>query len=106
MISCIRWKREMASEYDDEKLNDAVSSQQLLDYELRPHFCFFCYIDDFCWEIIKRGLEKSHYMYDSSGPSQFEVESEHPNDDENRNDDFRVILFQLLEFSFCIINAA
>ena len=45
-------------------------------------------------------------MYDSSGPSQFEVESEHPNDDENRNDDFRVILFQLLEFSFCIINAA
>ena len=41
MISCIRWKREMASEYDDEKLNDAVSSQQLLDYELRPHLCFF-----------------------------------------------------------------
>ena len=31
----------MASEYDDEKLNDAVSSQQLLDYELRPHFCIF-----------------------------------------------------------------
>ena len=27
----------MASEYDDDKLNDAVSSQQLLDYELRPH---------------------------------------------------------------------
>ena len=45
-------------------------------------------------------------MYDSSGPSQFEVESEHPNDDENRNDDFRVILFQLLEFNFCIINVA
>ena len=27
----------MASEYDDDKLNDALSSQQYLDYELWPH---------------------------------------------------------------------